>query len=45
MTINEFIYLIVGIIWGVMIFAPLIDIGKKIYKNAKEASNGNNRKT
>lgn len=45
MTFNEFVYFICGIVWGVWIIHPIIDIGKKIWKNAKEAHNGNNRKT
>lgn len=45
MTLNEFSYLICGIIWGIFIIKPLWDIGSKIYKNAKEATDGNNRKT
>ena len=43
MTLNEFSYLICGIIWGGWIIRPIVDLGVKIYKNAKEAQNGNNR--
>ena len=39
MTLNEFSYLICGIIWGAWIIRPIIDIGTKIYKNAKEKTN------
>ena len=43
MTLNEFSYLICGIIWGGWIIRPIVDLIQKIYKNAKEAQNGNNR--
>ena len=43
MTLNEFAYLICGIIWGGWIIRPIIDLIQKIDKNAKEAQNGNHR--
>ena len=43
MTFNEWAYFICGIIWGGWIIRPIVDLGVKIYKNAKEAQNGNNR--
>ena len=43
MTLNEFSMFITGVIWGIFIIKPLWDIGAKIYKNAKEATDGNNR--
>ena len=43
MTLNEFSYLICGIICGGWIIRPIVDIVKTIWKNAKEAQNGNNR--
>ena len=43
MTLNEFSMFVTGVIWGIFIIKPLWDIVAKIYKNAKEASNGNNR--
>ena len=43
MTLNEFSMFVAGVIWGIFIIKPLYDLGAKIYKNAKEASNGNNR--
>lgn len=43
MTLNEFSMFIAGVIWGIFIIKPVWDIGTKIYKNAKEAQDGNNR--
>ena len=43
MTFNEWAYFICGIIWGGWIIRPIVDLGVKIYKNAKEAQDGNNR--
>ena len=43
MTLNEFSMFVAGVIWGIFIIKPLWDIGTKIYKNAKEAQDGNNR--
>ena len=43
MTLNEFSMFVAGVIWGIFIIKPIWDIGTKIYKNAKEAQNGNNR--
>jgi hypothetical protein len=42
MTLNEFSMFVAGVIWGIFIIKPIWDIGTKIYKNAKEAQNGNN---
>jgi len=42
MTLNEFAMFVSGVIWGIFIIKPLYDIAAKIYKNAKEAQNGNN---
>ena len=43
MTFNEWAYFICGIVWGGWIIRPIVDLGVKIYKNAKEAQDGNNR--
>lgn len=43
MTLNEFSMFVAGVIWGIFIIKPVWDIGTKIYKNAKEAQDGNNR--
>lgn len=43
MTGTEFVYFLAGIVWGVMVVAPIITVIKTIWKNAKEAQNGNNR--
>ena len=43
MTLNEFAMFVTGVIWGIFIIKPVWDIVTKIYKNAKESSNGNNR--
>ena len=43
MTLNEFSMFVAGVIWGIFIIKPIWDLGAKIYKNAKEAQNGNNR--
>lgn len=43
MTLNEFSMFVTGVFWGIFIIEPVYRIGKKIYKNAKEAQNGNNR--
>jgi len=43
MTFNEWLYFICGIIWGIFIINPVLEVGKKIWKNAKEAQDGNNR--
>ena len=43
MTFNEFSMFVAGLIWGIFIIKPVWDIGTKIYKNAKEAQDGNNR--
>jgi hypothetical protein len=42
-TLNEFSMFVAGVIWGIFIIKPIWDLGSKIYKNAKEAQNGNNR--
>ena len=42
-TLNEFSMFVAGVIWGIFIIKPVWEIGTKIYKNAKEAQNGNNR--
>ena len=43
MSLNEFSMFVTGVFWGIFIIKPLYDIGAKIYKNTKEAQNGNNR--
>jgi hypothetical protein len=43
MSLNEFAMFVTGVIWGIFIIKPVWDLGAKIYKNAKEATNGNNR--
>jgi hypothetical protein len=45
MTLNEFSMFVAGVIWGIFIIEPIWRIARKIYQNAKEAQNGNNRKT
>jgi hypothetical protein len=42
MTFNELLYFLSGIFWGGWIVRPIIDVVKTIWKNAKEAQNGNN---
>lgn len=42
MTFNEWVYFIAGIYLGGWLVRPLVDIVKTIWKNAKEAQNGNN---
>lgn len=43
MTFNEFLMFAAGVFWGIFIIKPLYDVVAAIYKNAKEAQNGNNR--
>lgn len=43
MSLNEFAMFAAGVFWGIFIIKPLYDVASKIYKNAKEAQNGNNR--
>ncbi len=43
MTLNEFSMFVTGVFWGIFVIKPIWDIGAKIYKNAKEAQNDNNR--
>jgi hypothetical protein len=43
MTLNEFAMFVAGVIWGIFIIEPICIIAKKIWKNAKENTNGNNR--
>ena len=45
MTLNEFAMFVAGVVWGIFIIEPIWRIARKIYQNAKEAQNGNNRKT
>ena len=40
---TEFMYFLAGIIWGVMVVTPILTVIKTIWKNAKEAQNGNTR--
>ena len=43
MTLNEFSMFVTGVFCGIFIIEPIWRIAKVIYKNAKEAQNGNNR--
>jgi hypothetical protein len=45
MTLNEFSMFVTGVFCGIFIIEPIWRIAKVIYKNAKEAQDGNNRKT
>jgi TRAP-type C4-dicarboxylate transport system permease small subunit len=42
MTLIEFSMFVAGVIWGIFIIEPIWRIARTIYKNAKEAQNGNN---